>query len=218
MFLDRRDAGRKVSHKLAKYSNAPNVIVIGLPRGGVVLAFEVAQFLHQPLDVICPRKIGAPHNQELAIGAITETGNGYFNMPLIEALGVSSEYIDNECATQQAVALRRLSLFRKGLSPLNFKEKIVIIVDDGLATGATMKAAIESVKLQKPLKIIVAVPVSPSDTATEIEQMCDEFVCLHTPSSFQAVGQFYKAFNQTEDTEVCQLLERAKSKIFNKPV
>lgn len=206
MFIDRQDAGKKLALELSKYKDKSNVLIIGLPRGGVVLASEVALFLHQPLDVICPRKVGAPSNQELAIGAVTETGQGYFNEPLIRALGVSPEYIKSECARQQAVAQMRLTLFRKSLAPLNFAGKTVIIVDDGLATGATMKAAIQSIKNQHAAKIVVAVPVSPADTAQEIQTMCDELVCLATPWNFQAVGQFYELFNQTEDDEVVALL------------
>lgn len=214
MFLDRHDAGKKLAASLAKYKGKSNVLIIGLPRGGVVLAYEVALFLHQPLDVICPRKIGAPDNPELAIGAITETGEGYFNEPLISALGVSAQYIEKECANQRAVAIKRLVLFRKGLPPVSFANKTVIIVDDGLATGATMKAAIESIKKQHPAMIVVAVPVSPPDTATEIAAMCDECICLDTPWNFKAVGQFYEVFAQTEDAEVVSLLSDDRLKRF----
>ncbi len=208
MFIDRHDAGKKLAAALTDYKDIKDVIVIGLPRGGVVVAAQVAEYLHQPLDVICPRKIGAPFNPELALGAITETGQGHFNKQLIASIGVSPQYLEAECAKEKAVALRRLTLFRKGLPPLNVREKIVIIVDDGLATGATMKAAISSLKEQKALKIVVAVPVSPPDTAVEIRNMCDVFVCLDTPWSFQAVGQFYKNFEQTEDEEVVEILKK----------
>lgn len=210
MFIDRQDAGKKLAPHLAKYKSKPNVLVIGLPRGGVVLAYEVALFLKQPLDVICPRKVGAPYNPELALGAITETGEGYFNEDLITNIGVSPKYLEAECAKEKAVAQRRLSLFRKNLPPLNFADKTVIIVDDGLATGATMKAAIQSIKGQKADYIVVAVPVAPPDTAAEIKAMCDEFICLDTPWGFQAVGQFYQIFGQTEDEEVVRLLAAAR--------
>lgn len=206
MFIDRHDAGKKLALQLAKYKNKQDVLIIGLPRGGVVLAYEVALFLKQPLDVICPRKIGAPSNEELAIGAITETGQGYFNDPLIHTLGVPLEYIQSECTRQKAVAKMRLERFRKDLPPIAFAGKTVIVVDDGLATGATMKAAIQSIKNQNAKTIVVAVPVSPPDTAEEIQAMCDELICLATPWNFQAVGQFYETFGQTEDDEVVALL------------
>lgn len=212
MFHDRQDAGKQLADALAAYKDLPHVLIIGLPRGGVVLAYEVALFLHQPLDVICPRKIGSPSNQELAIGAVTETGQGYFNEPLIHALGVSPEYIARKCEEQQAVAKRRLDLFRKDLPPIAFESKTVIIVDDGLATGATMKAAIQSIKGQHAAKIVAAVPVSPPDTAQEIAAMCDELICLAMPQHFQAVGQFYEVFTQTEDDEVLALLTATRMK------
>lgn len=216
MFIDRQDAGKKLAELLMQYKDEKEVIIIGLPRGGVVLAYEVAKALNQPLDVICPRKVGAPYNPELAIGAITETGEGYFNDQLIERLEVPHKYIEAECAKEQATAKRRLELFRKGLKPLDCSGKVVIIVDDGLATGATMKAAIQAIKKQKAKKLVVAVPVSPPDTAADISTMCNEFICIATPWNFQAVGQFYEIFGQTEDAEVVSLLDR--SKIGKKPV
>ncbi len=213
MFLNRQDAGKKLAARLEGYKDKKDVIIIALPRGGVVLGFEIAKQLNQPLDVICPRKVGAPFNPELALGAITETGEGYFNNDLIRSLGVSQKYLDAECAKEKAVAQRRMALFRKGLKPLDFTHKTVIIVDDGLATGATMKAAIQSIKSQNPTKIVVAVPVAPPDTASEIQAMCDECICIETPWGFQAVGQFYQDFGQTEDSEVVALLQ-----IVHKPL
>ncbi len=208
MFVDRQDAGQKLAKALGAYKGQ-NVLVIGLPRGGVVVAYEVALYLGAALDVIAPRKVGAPFNPELALGAVTETGEGYFNDHLISSLGVSKSYIEKESQKEQAVAKRRLELFRRGKPPLNCKDRLVIIVDDGLATGATMKAAIHSIKNQKPKKLIVAVPVSPPDTASEISQMCDDFIALATPWQFQAVGQFYEHFPQTEDEEVLNLLKQS---------
>lgn len=207
MFIDRSDAGQKLAPLLAKYKGKPDVLVIGLPRGGVVLAYEVAHYLGAPLDVICPRKVGAPHNPELAIGAVTETGDGYFNDHLIQQLGVSQSYLEAECAKEKERARQRLALFRKGLPPLDFKGKTIILVDDGLATGATMKAAIQTARQQQAAKIAVAVPISPPDTAQEIKALCDEFYCLESPWIFQAVGQFYHDFGQTEDAEVVAILQ-----------
>lgn len=206
IFQDRVDAGKKLAPLLTKYKDVPDTIIIGLPRGGVVVAYEVAHFLDKPLEVICPRKVGAPFNPELALGAITDTGLGYFNNDLIQSLGISQKYLEQESAKEQAVSKRRLELFRKDKPPIAFAGKTVIIVDDGLATGATMKAAIMSIKGQKAAKIVVAVPVSPPDTAAEIATMCDECITIATPWNFQAVGQFYEEFAQTDDREVIELL------------
>lgn len=208
MFFDRSDAGKQLARLVSKYKNQKDVIVIGLPRGGVVTAYEVAVFLNAPLDVVCPRKIGSPDNPEFALGAITETGEGFFNDALIKQLHVSSTYLEEEIAKEKKCAEMRLALYRKGRHPLNLQAKTVLIVDDGLATGATMKAAILSVKLQTPAKIVVAVPVAPPDTVSEIQEMVDEFLCLETPRLFQAVGQFYRNFDQTENEEVIALLEK----------
>lgn len=207
LFKDRKDAGEQLAKLLEKYKNSKDTIILGLPRGGVVTAYIAAIRLHLPLDITCPRKIGAPFNPELAIGAITETGEGVLNEPFIVQMGISNEYLSQEIEKQKQIANHRLNTFRKGLPPRNLKGKNVIIIDDGLATGATMKAAIESVKKEQAKKVIVAIPVSPVDTLQEIEQLCDEVICLATPPSFQAVGQFYHNFTQTEDEEVLDLLK-----------
>lgn len=209
IFRDRRDAGEKLAGLLTEYREAKDTIILGLPRGGVVTAHAIAQKLRLPLDITCPRKIGAPFNPELAIGAVTESGFGIYNGSLIEQIGVSEQYIKEETEKEKQRAQQRLRLFRKDLPPRQLKGKTVILVDDGLATGATMKAAIESVKNEKAKKIVVAVPVSPVDTLHEIKQLADEVVCLATPSFFQAVGQFYERFDQTEDDEVLELLHGA---------
>lgn len=211
-FKDRRDAGERLISKLAKYQNDPNAIVIGLPRGGVVTAFVVAQGLNLPLDVICPRKIGAPQNPEFAIGAITETGEGFFDDRIIAMLGVSQEYIRHTVEKEKLTAQQRLKLFRKNRPPIDLEGKTVILVDDGLATGATMKVAIKSVQAAGANQVVVAVPVAPPDTADEIQTMVDELVCLATPPLFQAVGEFYMNFSQTEDDEVVDLLSKANYK------
>lgn len=209
-FRDRSHAGQELVPKLSQYRNDPNAIVIGLPRGGVVTAYEVAKGLQLPLDVVCPRKIGAPQNPELAIGAITETGEGIFDQSLITYLNVSEDYIEKEVEKEKMQAQRRLKLFRKSRPKICLEGKTVIIVDDGLATGATMKAAIKSVKSEGAEKIVVAVPVSPVDTYKEIQQEVDEIVAIGTPPYFSAVGQFYEDFASTEDEEVVALLNHAK--------
>lgn len=206
IFRDRIDGGDQLAKVLEQYKNLENGLIIGLPRGGVPVAYQVSESLNLPLDIVCPRKIGAPHNPEFAIGAITETGEGIFNHHVIAQLGVSEEYIKNEVEAQKQEAQKRLNAYRKGRSVRELKGKTIIIVDDGLATGSTMKAAIQSIKAEGAERIIVAVPVSPTDTATEIKSMVDEFICLCTPASFYAVGQFYENFSQTTDEEVIELL------------
>lgn len=206
IFKNRSDAGQRLAKELSRYRNAPQAIVLGLPRGGVVTAYEIARALGLPLDVTCPRKIGAPFNPELAIGAITETGKTFFNDDVIGQLGVTRDYIAQAMEKEKIRAEERSLLFRKGKAPLNVKGMTVILVDDGLATGATMKAAIQSVKEGGASKTVVAIPVAPPDTLREIASMVDEVVCLSAPVFFSAVGQFYEDFSQTEDYEVIELL------------
>lgn len=207
IFKDRKDAGKQLFPLLKNYQDDPDTIVIGLPRGGVVTAYEISHALHLPLDIVCPRKIGAPQNPELAIGAITETGEGNYNARLIEILGVSEGYLKRKVEEEKKIAQHRLNLYRSNRPPRNLKGKKVILVDDGLATGATMKAAIKTVQAEEAEKIIVAVPVSPIETLQEIEDEVDEVVCLSTPVSFAAVGQFYEEFWATTDEEVIKLLK-----------
>lgn len=205
LFEDRYDAGSQLVDPLSDYKDNKNAVILGLPRGGVVTAAVIAQKLGLPLDIICPRKIGAPFNPEFAIGAITETGQYIIN-PDVENYNISQKYLDAEISKEKLQAQRRLSLYRKNRPPRNVKGKIVILVDDGLATGSTMKAAILSVKAEGAAKIIVAVPVSPVETLQEIKALVDEVVCLYTPSLFQAIGQFYGEFYPVEDEEVISLL------------
>lgn len=206
MFKDRIDAGKQLVKKLLSYKNQENTIVIGLPRGGVPVAYEIAQSLNLPLDIVCPRKIGAPMNKEFAIGAITETGLGIFDEETIVRLHISKGYIQEEVEKEKNIAKHRLEVYRKGRPPRNFKKKCIIIVDDGLATGATMKAAIQSIRAAGASKIIVAIPVAPPDTLEEIGAQVDEIICLDAPLFFQTVGQFYKDFTPTEDEEVISLM------------
>jgi putative phosphoribosyl transferase len=208
IFENRKHAGKLLGEALKKYEHDPNVIVIGLPRGGVVVAYEVARILGVPLDIVSPRKIGAPFNPELALGAITETGGGVFDEQLIAYLGVSKDQITKTIEQEKVTAQKRLKLYRKNKPPRNLMGKIVIIVDDGLATGSTMKAAIQSIKAENADRIIVAIPVSPIDTLKEIKNLVDEVVCLSSPSLFHAVGQFYREFDQTSDEEVIALLNQ----------
>lgn len=208
IFKSRLEAGKRLAEALKAYNNSSDAIVIGLPRGGVVLAAEIAKELNIPLDIICARKIGAPYNPEFGIGAISESGGLFLDNDTIENLDIDPEYIQNEIKSQKKESARRANLYRGERLPLNLKNKIVILVDDGIATGATMKASIQTAKQLNAKKIIVAVPVAPPDTLTEIKELTDEVVCLSAPSFFMAVGQFYEQFEQTTDDEVIQLMKK----------
>lgn len=208
LFTDRQQAGQLLANLLKAYQNNPEVIVIGLPRGGVILAHTIAQTLQAPLDIICARKIGAPYNLEFAIGAITENGDFFLDQETIERLGITADYLDKETHKQTQEAARRVAVY-KGKRPfLDLHEKTVILVDDGIATGATMKAAIKTTKSRGAKKIIVAVPVASPTTLQEIEQEVNDILYLAAPTYFMAVGQFYEQFNQTTDEEVIALLSQ----------
>lgn len=207
--IDRIDAGKQLAVRLKKYQNDPNAIVIALPRGGVVTGYEVAKELHLPLDITCPRKIGAPGNLEFAVGAITETGQGILHDDVIESLQISEEYLQQKIAAETQVAKARLALYREGREKRDLKGKTVLIVDDGLATGSTMQAAIASVKSEGAGKIVLCVPVSPTHTLSKFEGDADEIVCLMTPPGFYAVGQFYDDFAPVSDEEVIALLKKS---------
>lgn len=208
LFQNRADAGRQLGRVLSGFASQQNTIVIGLPRGGVVLAYEVAKLLDLDLDVICPRKIGAPFNPEFAIGAITESGEGYFDEKTIQALDINPDYLIQAIEQEKKEAQRRLATYRNHRPPLVVKDKTILLVDDGIATGATVKAAILSLRKAQAGKIIVAVPVAPKDTLREIQDLSDEVICLSTPSPFHAVGQFYLDFSSTTDQEVCRLMDQ----------
>lgn len=199
IFQDRKEAGQKLAQPLKQYKNA---LVLGLARGGVILAVEIGKSLHLPVDVLVVRKIGAPDNEELAIGAIGDVGAPYLNEELIALLGVSKEYIAQEGKRQRAIVQERKRLYSKDKPPLKLSGKTVILVDDGIATGASMKMAIQVVKAQHPSKLIVAVPVASPDSLKEIEKMADEVICLYAPASFEAVGAFYREFPQVTDQEL----------------
>ncbi len=206
LFKDRADAGKRLASALTGAVDK-KAIVLAIPRGGVVVAFEVAQKLKLPLDVIIPRKIGAPGNPELAIGAITEDGSTFLDKNMINYLQVSQAYIQNESKRQKAEIERRLKVYRGDSQPPNLKGRDVIIVDDGIATGATMKAALSSVLKSGVKKVVVAIPVGPPSTIEELEKQADKVVCLQTPESFYAIGEFYDSFVQTDDEEVIRLLD-----------
>jgi predicted phosphoribosyltransferase len=209
LFKDRIQAGQKLAEKLLEYKDK-NVIILAIPRGGVVVAYEIAKVLNAPLDLIIPRKIGAPYQPELAIGAVTQDGTIILNEDIISYLPIPENYIEAEAERQKKEIERRLIKYRGSAIEPKLENKIVIIVDDGIATGATMLAAIASIRKKKPLKIIAAVPVAPPESLEKIKEYADEIVCLQTPEPFFAIGQFYERFEQLEDEEVIDILNKSK--------
>jgi putative phosphoribosyl transferase len=209
LFKDRHDAGRQLVPFLSKYKDRKDVIVLGLARGGMVVAAEIAAGLNVPLNVVVVRKIGAPGNEELALGAIAEHGEGVFNHHLVGMLGVSPESLKREVERQKKILQDRLALYRGNTPPPDFHGKTAILVDDGIATGASMRAAIQSVRHAGAKKIVLAVPVAAPDSLAKIEKEVDEAVCLSKPVFFEAVGGFYRVFDQTSDEEVVHLLAKS---------
>jgi predicted phosphoribosyltransferase len=212
-FSDRIDAGKRLAKALADF-DVKNGIVLAIPRGGVVVGYEIAKALSLPLDVIIPRKIGAPGNPELAIGAVAEDGTTILDDSLVAYMGVTQEYIREESERQKLEIKRRLKLYRQNEPYPNLKGLNVIVVDDGIATGSTMKAALASVKNMGAASVTVAVPVGPPSTIEELK--ADKIVCLYTPEYFQAIGQFYDDFSQTTDEEVIMLLKESKQNLGQK--
>jgi putative phosphoribosyl transferase len=208
-FTDRIDAGKKLALKLKDFSGKKG-IVLAIPRGGVVVGYMIAKSLNLPLDLIIPRKIGAPDNPELAIGAVAEDGTVILDEKLISYIGASQEYVKAETERQKREIERRLKLYRQDVSYPSLMGLDVIVVDDGIATGSTMKAALASVKNRGAVSVTVAVPVGPPSTIKELNKIADLVVCPYTPEFFQAIGQFYADFSQTTDKEVIELLKESK--------
>ena len=209
MFLDRADAGRILAEKLDKYAGRDDVIVLGLPRGGVPVAYEVAKRLRVPLDVFIVRKLGVPGFEELAAGAIASGGVRVLNEDVMRALPNANEIIESLTASETKEVERREVSYRDGRPAPDLRGKTVILVDDGLATGATMRAAVKALRQRDVARIVVAVPVGAPDTCRDLEGEADETICAVAPEWFQAVGQYYEDFAQTSDEEVRQFLSRA---------
>lgn len=207
-FPNRAEAGRQLAEKLEKYADRDDVIILGLPRGGVPVAFQVARRLRAPLDVFVVRKLGVPGFEELAAGAIASGGVRVLNQDVMRALPHGDAVIDAVTARETAELERREQTYREGRPPPELRNRIAIIVDDGLATGATMRAAVKALRQRDVAKIVVAVPVGPRDTCRDFEEEADEVICLSTPEYFQAVGQYYEDFSQTSDDDVRELLAR----------
>lgn len=210
-FRDRREAGRYLAEELKAYADRKDVIVLALPRGGVPVAFETAQSLNAPLNVFIVRKLGVPGQEELAFGAIASGGARVLNEEIVRALRLSDEMIERITARESIELERRERLYRGGKREIEVQGKIVIIVDDGLATGATMRAAIMALKLQNPAEVVVAVPVGSHQTCEEFKHEADVWChCAVTPEPFYGVGMWYQDFSQTTDEEVIELLARSR--------
>jgi predicted phosphoribosyltransferase len=208
-FRDRREAGRLLAAQLAEYANQPGVLVLALPRGGVPVGFEVARALGAPLDVFVVRKLGVPDHEEVAMGAIATGGVRILHEELIRALRIPRHLIEAVAAKEQEEQARRERLYRGDRPAPDVRDRTVILVDDGLATGATMQAAIKALRQQHPARIVVAVPIAAPETCDELKTEADDVVCAVTPEPFYAVGLWYDDFSQTTDDEVRDLLSRS---------
>ncbi len=208
-FQDRVEAGQVLASELGAYVGQPNVLVLALPRGGVPVAFEVAQALHAPLDVFLVRKLGVPGHEELAMGAIASGGVRVLNRSVVDSLSIPDHVIAAVAVQEQRELERREHSYRGNRPDPEVRGRTVLLVDDGLATGATMRAAAAAIRAQEPRRLVVAVPVAARETCDEFRDEVDEVVCAITPEPFYAVGVWYRDFSQTTDEEVHELLERA---------
>lgn len=213
IFEDRRDAGRQLAKALERFRDS-RPVVLALPRGGVPVAFEVAKALAAPLDVLFVRKIGAPGHEELALGAVVDGPHPQIvlNDEIVQLVAPRPGYIEAEEKRQLEEIERRRKLYRGGEPAVNVSGRTAIVVDDGIATGATVKAGLMGVSRSKPERLVLAVPVAPPDSIEDLRGFCDEIVCLHTPEPFYAVGAYYADFSQTSDDEVIRLLAASRAK------
>lgn len=211
IFKDRVDAGKRLAKELSKYSNRPDVLILALPRGGVPVAFEVAKALNVKMDVFIVRKLGVPGNEELAMGAIASEDIRVLNKNIIKYLHIPDRVIA-EVATNELRELERREYKYRGDNPKpDIRGMTALLIDDGLATGATMHAAVEALKTKKPAKLVVAVPTASPEICRFFEDIVDEIICIATPEPFYAVGASYENFSQTTDDEVCELLSKARN-------
>jgi predicted phosphoribosyltransferase len=205
-FQDRREAGRALAAALGKYVGRDDVVVLALPRGGVPVAYEVGRTLGAPLDLFLVRKLGTPGHRELAMGAIASGGVRVLNDDVVRWYGIPKDAIEAVARDEERELVRREHTYREGRAPVPIEGRIAILVDDGLATGSTMRAAVKAVRQLRPSTVVVAVPVGARETCDELSAIADEVFCLRTPEPFAAVGQWYLDFDQTTDEEVRQLL------------
>jgi predicted phosphoribosyltransferase len=211
LFANRREAGRILASLVMKYADRGDVLVLALPRGGVPVAFEVARALNVPLDVFIVRKLGVPGHDELAMGAIATGGVRVLNEDVVNSLELEPEVIDAVAAREEKELARRERLYRGARPAPDVHGRTVILVDDGLATGSTMRAAVAALRKQRPARIVVAVPVAAPETCEEFKTEVDEAICAATPRMFNGVGRWYEDFSQTTDDEVHELLAQARS-------
>ena len=211
-FLNRTDAGRQLATQLSRYAGRSDVLVLGLPRGGVPVAFEIATALDAPLDVFVVRKLGLPGHEEFGIGAIASGGVRVVDDSVLRAYGVDEETLDRITERERRELERRERLYRDDRPFPSAADRVVILVDDGLATGSTMRAAVSALRAEGPREIVVAVPVGAPETCVAMAKLADEVECLATPEPFYAVGLWYEDFEQTDDDEVHDLLERAAAR------
>jgi predicted phosphoribosyltransferase len=209
VFVNREDAGRRLAQELTQYAGRDDVVVLGLPRGGAPVALEVAKALDAPMDVFVVRKLGVPGREEFAMGAIATGGVQVMNEDVVRMLNLPERSIENVAEREFKELVRREKSYREGRGPLTVRGRVVIVVDDGLATGATMRAAVEALRRLGPEKIIAAAPVAAPDTARSIQELADGMVTVHTPEFFEAVGAWYRDFSQTSDEEVRECLREA---------
>ena len=209
LFKDRRDAGKQLAQELLAYAGRSDVIVLALPRGGVPVAYEVARALNAPLDIFIVRKLGLPGHEELAIGAIASGGIRVLNHDIVQVLKISQNIIDKVTRRELEELERREQAYRGERPPYNVRHRTVILIDDGLATGASMRAAVAALRAQNPSRIVVAVPTAAPETCEAFQPEVDEIICAMTPEPFYGVGHWYEDFSQTTDDEVRALLEEA---------
>lgn len=211
LFLDRIDAGRQLAGALSEFADQRDTLVLALPRGGVPVGFALAQELRLALDVFLVRKLGVPVQRELAMGAVASGGVRFLNTEVIRELAITPEQVEHVTALELEELGRRERVFREGFPPLEISGKTVLLVDDGLATGSTMRAAVKALQQAAPERVIVAVPVGSAATCDLLRAEADRVICLATPPSFFAVGQWYRDFTQTSDDEVRELLRKARA-------
>jgi putative phosphoribosyl transferase len=209
VFQDRTEAGRRLAQRLKPYANRQDVVVLGIPRGGVPVAFEVAAALKAPLDIFLLRKLGVPEHEELAFGAIASGGVRVLDKEIVEGVGLSEANIHEVTARETRELQRRERVYRGGRLPLDVHGRTVLLVDDGIATGSSMRAGIRALRQRNPARLVVAVPVAPLATCKRLGVEVDELICDQMPESFYAIGQFYEDFSQVTDEEVVDLLHRA---------
>ena len=211
IFRDRKQAGELLARKLTKYANREDVVVLAIPRGGVPVGFEVARALHAPLDVFIVRKLGVPWQEELAFGAVATGGVRVLDEQIMESLQLTPEQIEKVTERENKELERRERVYRGKRAALAVKGKLVLLVDDGIATGSSMLAGITALRQLEPAQIIIAIPVAPPTTCARLRKKADDLVCVSMPESFFAIGQFYENFQPTSDAEVCALVEEASA-------